>query len=865
MNYVQTNIIENGERELYKGGTMLKLARRKDQEIEQIKRQDLAEYIARSGIQLKPSGNETWMGLCPFHEDSNPSMHVSKKDDVWLWHCFGCNEGGTIIDYVIKEKGINFKEAIQELTETSPILKIIPRVKPRSSIEETKRKQHLERVAQYYQKTFQETPQAIKYLSETRGIKDPHIYEQFRIGYSNGTIHQMIDKNDCVYQELKEIGVINGSGKEFFEGCIVIPMLSSSGEVVSLYGRSIQYNKHLYLKGSHRGLINAQVLKTKQEVILTESILDAMSVYQMGFKNVVALYGLNGLTPDHIEAFKKNNIQKIILLMDDDEAGRAGALQLKERLSNYQVQIAELPEGEDPNSYSKKHTKTELEKILYPPVQEARLQPEIKNKTEFIENGFKINFNKRQYEIRGIEQNVRNLKANVKAVQNRRFHIDTIDFYNSRSRMHLIKDIAIFYNMDVTVIEQDIETIIIESEDYIKTKATKTTNIKILTDKEKEAALKLAKDPNLLQKIKTDLTDIGIVGEVYNKMLLYLSMSSRKMRDPLSVLILSGSGAGKSTLQNKVLTLCPEEDLIQLTSLTKQALFYKDSMSMAYKVLAIEEEKGAEEAGYAIRNLISAKKIIIESTIRDPYTGKMTTMTNEVMGPTAVQKSTTSPKQDAETKSRFILISLDETSEQTMRIIESQRTSETIEEILKQKQKEQIVDLHQNLQRLYQHVEVMIPKELDIEYQSNSLTARRDHPKYMALIKVIAFIHQFQRPVKEIEIGDEIIKVIEATDQDVKLAQELAKQLLAKNNEELSGPGKHLLKHLKEQQIQKIKEGLSEGRITFTRRQVRETLKWTDYQARTYLKELIDLEYLVAISGKNGTLFRYKLVQDDAQ
>ncbi len=81
---------------------MLKLAKKPEIDIEEIKRQDLANYLNQEGITLKQNGNNTWMALCPFHEDTNPSFHVSQKDNIWLWHCFGCNQGGTIIDYVIQ-------------------------------------------------------------------------------------------------------------------------------------------------------------------------------------------------------------------------------------------------------------------------------------------------------------------------------------------------------------------------------------------------------------------------------------------------------------------------------------------------------------------------------------------------------------------------------------------------------------------------------------------------------------------------------------------------------------------------------------------------------------------------------------------
>ena len=166
-----------------------------------------------------------------------------------------------------------------------------------------------------------------------------------------------------------------------------------------------------------------------------------------------------------------------------------------------------------------------------------------------------------------------------------------------------------------------------------------------------------------------DLEKLGLVGELTNKLMGYLVMTSRKMDDPLALLILCGSGAGKSLLQDALLKLCPDEDLVKLTSLSDRALFYKGEDSLKNKVLAVEEVAGAEGAYYAIRNFISAKKLAIETTVKNALTGQLTTQVNTVNGPTAVFQTTTQPDLDAETRSRFIVTSIDESLEQTRAIL----------------------------------------------------------------------------------------------------------------------------------------------------------------------------------------------------
>ena len=170
-----------------------------------------------------------------------------------------------------------------------------------------------------------------------------------------------------------------------------------------------------------------------------------------------------------------------------------------------------------------------------------------------------------------------------------------------------------------------------------------------------------------------DFETWGLVGEDANKLLCYLAAVSRKPHEPLSVLILSNSGAGKTTLQDATLAFCPPEDVVKLTSLSGKALFYKGRTSLKHKILALEKGIGAEDASYAIRNLISSGELIIEATVKDLGTDKLTTMENRVEGPTAVFITTTDPDVDPETISRFFVTSVDESRAQTKAILAFQR------------------------------------------------------------------------------------------------------------------------------------------------------------------------------------------------
>lgn len=184
---------------------------------------------------------------------------------------------------------------------------------------------------------------------------------------------------------------------------------------------------------------------------------------------------------------------------------------------------------------------------------------------------------------------------------------------------------------------------------------------------------------------------------------------------------------------------------MKLTSLSGKALFYKDEMSLKHKVLALEEGAGAEEASYAIRNLISSGHLVIETAIKDPTTGKLTTMVNRVEGPTSVLLTTTNPETDPETKSRFFVTSIDESREQTRAIMSFQRRRETLVGLQKNEQKEAAFRRHHNFQRLLKPLRVVNPFGEQLRYDDDRLQGRRDQPKYLRLIRAVAFLRQMQK------------------------------------------------------------------------------------------------------------------------
>ena len=461
------------------------------------------------------------------------------------------------------------------------------------------------------------------------------------------------------------------------------------------------------------------------------------------------------------------------------------------------------------------------------------------------------------------------LRATIKALVttqsagtfSRRFHIDTLDLYSSRTRRTFAGDAAELYSVEPDIVISDLNRIIHECENMADDPHKRKEPAVEISDKDRREAERFGKRKDLLEAITADFETCGYIGEKSNVLLAYLAMTSRKMQNALALLILSGSGAGKSALQDSALAFCPPEDLIKLTSVTARALFYKNETSLKHRVLALEEVTGAEHAAYAIRSLISAGVLIIETTSKDTVTGKMTTIENRVYGPTAVFQTTTNPDIDPETRSRFIVTSIDESHQQTQAILNAQRNARTLEGFQLKIAREEVLRRQHAFQRSLRPLEVVNPFGRLLTYTDDRLITRRDHPKYLDLIEAVAFLRQFQKPVKQLQNGDRSVDFIEVSLDDIATANELAAEFLGRNLDELNGPSRTLLVMIGQmaQEIAKSR-GIEVSSVIFGRRDIREYSRWSDYQVRIHIRQLEELEYVAPWSGRYGQKYRYRLI-----
>jgi DNA primase catalytic core len=844
---------------------------------------DLVALIRSRGIDLKKNG-KGYKGKCPFHEDDDPSFSVNP--DRNLWHCFGCDKGGDGIRFVELIDGVDFKEAAKRLMETAPSAS-----EARSQRTEARKRQAKEtaepkpltpahikvlgRVIDFYHTAFCEDPRGREYLVG-RGITDTKLFADHKIGFAGGTLMNVLPDEGDIKKQLQGIGILSDKGREHFYGCITFPLYDLAGNPAGIYGRRImgQGADHLYLPGPRRGIFNRQAAIRDKEIILTEAVIDALTLMAAGIGNTIPCYGVNGLTDDHLTLFKQHDIQKIRICFDNDHAGRRGREVVAARLQEegFTTEWLNLPEGQDINSFFllTANSGEQFAALLRPgnqsepsvaaPDPGANPAPAGPAESTITAEGVVCTLDNRHYEVRAINKTDAKLKGTVKGIDTgrKRFHVDTVDFYSARSRAYLLKSLAELFGVEEKVIALDLEKLTLLAEDFTRQSPVQTGPTPAMSEADKDEAMRFLTSPELLTEIVADLETVGYTGEEMNKLLCYIAAVSRKTDEPLSVMIQSRSAAGKSCLQDAILSLIPEEDFIKYTRLTDQALFYRDG-PLAHKILAIEELDGMNGALYSIRTIQSSKKITIAYTGKDPATGKMQTEENTVEGPLMVFITTTQPEIDGETASRFLFISIDESTEMTEKIMARQRTSHTLDGILAKLKGTNITRKHHNAGRLLQPIKVANPYSELLTFTSKSLRARRDNTKYLGLIQAIAFLFQYQRKKHRIDYGDgKTMEYINATLADIDHANSLAAEVLGRSLDELSPPSRKLLMLIRKMCDERAEEG--EAQYTFLRRDIREYSGWSDFQVRTHIKQLEELEYIYSVTGRRGKEYVHELL-----
>ena len=824
------------------------------------------------GIELEPVG-QNFTAVCPWHDDKEASLVVNPAKQ--LYNCFGCEAKGDVLTFLQTQEKLTFPQAVMKLRELagdvpSDDLEPSAPAKPKSP----GNPQLLKRVADHYAQGLAKSEEAREYL-KSRSLDDVEALRAFGVGFCDGSLLKTVPKGSEARQSLLALGVINSKGKEHFLGCVVVPLEDPELGIVGFYGRRINPKakvRHLFLPGPKRGIFNHHFLRSTSpneaaKAVVVEGVLDALSLWVAGVRSVLCLHGTAGFTDDTLKGLNASNVRELWLCLDADRAGEEAVERITEQTQGrFALSRVLLPPGSDPNSILVNEGASSLRAFLdcRTPLQDEGSRSEAEPNeskecplTETTDTGFSLSFESPPvvYEVTPLPPFTGRLRISVKAALisdgRKKRYLDRFDLTSARARTEAVKGMSRSLGLEAELAETHLSEILETTELWcLADGESKNDEVEapVLTEEQKLEALQFLQAPDLVGRLQADMEVLGYVGEGKGKLLAYLVGLSRKLENPLSAIIRSQSGAGKSGLSSLVAKLTPPEDVIHYSRVSAHALAYAPKDAYKRKLIIMEERVGGEAADYYIRILQSSHKICQAVVIKDPATGQMRTQEFEVEGPIAYIETTTARHLNQENASRCFEIYLDETEQQTERIHQLQRQARTLKR-LKRADHQAIMTRHHNAQRMLEEVKVVIPYVDQLTFPTKWLRTRRDNERFLCLIEASAFLHQFQRVKKSCRRPDgEEVAYIEANLDDYRIAYDLAKDVLRDTLHELSISARDAL------------QAASALGGSFSRRDLRAALNWSQKRVHQAVHELLDMEYLTTISEGNGKAHRYAVV-----
>ncbi|EBX8168040.1 DNA primase [Salmonella enterica subsp. enterica serovar Glostrup] len=886
------------------------MARLTEAELQHVKAAvSLVAVVKQQGRQMFKKGHDFTV-LCPFHDEKTPSCVISPEKN--LYHCFGCGAGGSVIDWVMHTEKLSLRKAVErlrgELGDNPGVTPLATPDEPEVLAEdEAGRQRLLGRVMAFYHHTLLNAPEAVAYL-EKRRLNDPELVAAFKPGFANRTLAYRLPpkwKPDggALRARLQALGIMRTSGHEHFQGSLVVPVVDLNGQIREMYGRKITEHLrsgtplHLYLPGPHGGVWNEQALVGSRSVILCESLIDAMSFWVAGHRNVTAAYGVNGFTDEMRDAFRAHGVRQVLIAFDNDSAGNEAAVKLASSLAAEGIAPFRVtfPAGMDANNYLCQVAEpaqafgmlidgavamgdaagVEAVDPVIPDAVAGEVLPLAADVAavkvvapapgvvvEMLPGGdLQLDVEAQQWCIRGLASvkpgaGAMKVNAQVLDTQSGVVFADTVDMMSARSRGGYARAAAAELGLAEGDLRRSLGKVLLALEHW-QAQPEPENAAPEMTPEDREAALELLRSPDLAGRIAADMAACGVVGESTNLTAAYLAAVSRKLEKPLAVLIQSSSAAGKSSLMDAVLNLIPPEERLQYSAMTGQSLFYLGETNLQHKILAIAEEEGVRQAAYALKLLQSDGELTIASTGKDDATGSLVTKQYTVKGPVMLMLTTTAIDVDEELLNRCLVLTVNESREQTEAIHAAQRYAQTLEGLLASNEKSYITALHQNAQRLLRPLNVVNPFAAQLTFMSDKTRTRRDHMKYLTLIQSIALLHQYQREIKRVEHRGAVVEYIEVQRSDIALANRLAHEILGRTLDEMPPQTRKLLTLIQ----QWVKEsGQPREAMLFTRKQLRDAVQWGDTQLKIHLARLAEMEYLLV--HRRGLTFCYELLFD---
>jgi DNA primase len=566
---------------------------------------------------------------------------------------------------------------------------------------------------------------------------------------------------------------------------------------------------------------------------------------------------------------RAERVQSVVLALDNDEPGRKASEKIADQLikEGFSTSITSPTQKKDWNEEVLGGlTREGFESLL---AEAGTLEPEKPKDAPVLEkkgSRYLFTFGSLVYRLLGVKENfVSSLRVNIQAKKegSEDRYIDNVDLFSARSRTSFASNLAYSFDLEKARVEKDLLAIL-EALEEERDKAFNQTEEEeiILSEEEIQLGMDLLSSPDLFDRISQDTETLGYVGEDVNKRLLYIAASSRKLDDPISVIVLSESASGKSYLVDTIRKLIPAEDVLAMTSLSEQALNYLPEDGLMHKFLVMGEAVHGDIVEHQLREMLSAKELSRLVTTKDEKTGALTSrMVRKEVIVSAIMSSTNYDI-NAENASRSFVINTDESAEQTRSIHKIQRKKYSLETLPGQGREHPPDHPPTPLRSALLEKRVIVNPFADLlDFPSSMMRARRDHERFMDLIACVCFLRQFQKEAQE-EGG---LAYIACDLEDYRVAHDLMQAILPSTLTNFPKAAMGLYEQLRAILHQKAKaDELEVEKVSVTQREIREATGLSQMFVKRNMKILCDYEYLIGSgSGARGSKRSYRLFKDE--
>ena len=833
---------------------------------------------------------------CPFHEDKTPSLQVYYKTHTAYCFSSNCKTHGQsmdVIDFVMYKEGCTKHEALEKCKE------LIGGVATAPPAEQLTRTAVLTRMFTYFKNAVSNSKPAQEYI-RSRALDA----SKLEIGYNTGQFHHGTRRDELLIKSCLEVGLLSlhdrpgrtggDAYRPFAKSCIVFALKNKANQVSGLYFRSTgsdHEQRHFYLK-DRQGLYPGYPATETQKLILTESVIDAATLLQIpaitAQYSIISLYGTNGLTTEHLEAIAAlPHLDELIFWLNADPPGEeatrkhAGALQgLHPRVILTQVY---MPEGEDINSLAQTHSDTKIftdmlasrqapgmgpAKLFLSPEKSFEKKKDQQAVSQFrivaaakdldTSNPYKLRYSTpaAHYYVQGsIPRSVDNMKVMLVIEQP-----DTglkarnrIDLYEDKGVERMCKEVSEKLALRKDLLEADIYklTDLLDRyrEDVLLTnKDTTEKPLPVLTAKERQELEGFARKPKLIKRLNELLGQAGIVGEERNRIFLLIIAISHKMPETLHGLLQGSSGSGKTRLLKQISDCMPTESVTKLTRLSDKVLYNFPERYFVNRLLCLEDIDGlSEEAEFAFRELQSNGELNSATSIKLDN-GQITSGQKTVKGPIASLACTTRGEIYEDNMGRVFLIAVDESGEQTRRIIDYQNS--VAAGAIGKEDEEKTKSFLQNFIRVLQPYRVVNPYAGRIHLPPEAHKIRRLNDLLQSFVKMVTILNQYQRKTDE---RKRLITQVE----DVETAVAVLFDSIVLKVDELDGSLRQFYEQLKGY-LKKQHSGSHQG-AEFGLREIRHALKLSKTQLFRYANDLTHLEYIRPSGGHANRGYTYRV------